>query len=275
MSNYASSNAEIVVRTPGWPGLVRNHLASFARVALACSRLLFWAASNSLGAENPPPPPAGGGIQPTNPHEAIAAFLQLQEQLQATQLAIERNFKETKAAVAQNAEAWSKGLQTVQQTFVVQRAQDLAAMQKSNQVMLMVAGTLAAAGFCSLLLVAYFQWCVSRGLAEIAAALPTALRLGQGAAMEALGPAEEPTVPLLDAPEPQEQPRREPDPASPSVSRPRLGLGRSIERRLFPHPGQALRRRQFRALSLALLFGLIFAAAMALGLYLLYKGPRI
>ena len=275
MSNYASTKAEIVVRTPGWPGLVRNHLASFARVALACPLLLFWAASNSLGAESTAPPPVGSEIQPTNTHEANAAFLQLQEQLQATQLAIERNFQETKAAVAQNAAAWSKGLQTVRETFVVQRAQDLEAMQKTNQVMLMVAGTLAAVCFFSLLLVAYFQWCMSRGLAEIAAVLPAALRLGQGAALEALGPAEDPTVPLLGAAQPQGHLRREPDPALPSVSRPRLGLGRSIERRLFPHPRQALRRRQFRALSLALLFGLIFAAAMALGLYLLYQGPRI
>jgi hypothetical protein len=275
MSKYPSSNAEIVVRTPGCPGLVRNHLAPFARIAFACLLLLFWTASNSLGAANTPPLLVGSGVQPTNAHEAIAAFLQLQQQLQATQLAIERNFQETKAAVAQNAEAWAKGLQTVQETFVVQRARDMEVMQRSNQVMLMVAGALAAVGFCSLLLVAYFQWCMSRGLAEIAAALPTAPRLGQGAALDALGPAEEPTVPLIGAAEPQGQPRREPDPASPSVSRPRLGLGRSIERRLFPHPGQALRRRQFRALSLALLFGLIFAAAMALGLYLLYKGPRI
>ena len=275
MSNYASSITEIVVPPPGRPGIARNHLASFARVALACPLLLFWAASNSLGAENAAPPPVGSENQPTNADEANAAFRQLQEQFQATRLAIERNFQETKVAVAQNAEAWSKGLKTVQETFVVQRAQDLKVMQKSNQVMLMVAGALAAAGFCSLLLIAYFQWCMSRGLAEITSLLPTAPRLGQGTELEALGPAEEPTVPLLGAAESQGHPRREPDPAPPSVSRPRLGFGRTIERRLFPHPGQALRRRQFRALSLALFFGLIFAAAMALGLYLLYKEPRI
>jgi hypothetical protein len=148
------------------------------------------------------------------------------------------------------------------------------AMQRSNRVVLMVAGTLAVVGFCSLLLVAYFQWCMSRGLAGIAAALPTALTLGHGAAWDALGPAEEPTVPLIEATEPQEQQRREPEQASPSGSRPRRGFGRSIERRLFPNPGDSVRRRQFRAFKVALLFGLIFSAAMALGLYLLYKGPR-
>jgi hypothetical protein len=271
---YASDNAGIVVRMPGWPWLVRNHVTSLARVALACPFLLFWAASNSLGAESTPPPSAGSEIEPTNAHEAIAAFLQLQEQLRATQLAIERNFHETKAVVAQNAEAWSKGLQTVQETFAVQRARDMEAMQRSNQLHLMVAGALAAAGFFALLLVAYFQWCMSRGLAEIAAALPTALRLDLGTPLDALGPGEELPLPLLEAPEPQEQPRREVDAASPSAPRPRRGLGWSIGRRLFPNPGDALRRRQFRALGLAMLFGLFFAAVMALGLYLLYKGPR-
>ena len=93
-----------------------------------------------------------------------------------------------------------------------------------------------AAGFFALLLVAYFQWCMSRGLAEIAAVLQTALRLGQGAAWDALGPAEPPPA-AARAPEPQAQPRRELDSASPSASRPRLGFGRSIERRLFPNPG--------------------------------------
>jgi hypothetical protein len=274
LSLYASSNAGIVVRMPGWLALVRLPLASLRRVALTFPLLLSWTAARALGAESTPLPPPASEIARTNAHEAIAAFLQLQEQLQVTQLALDRNFQETKKAVAQNAEVWSKGLQTIQETFARQRARDLEAMQRSSQLMLMVAGTLAAAGFFALLLVAYFQWCMSKGLAEIAATLPTAFRLVQGATSDALGPAEQATAPLLDALEPEEQPRRELGPASPSVSRPRRGFDWSIGRRLFPNPGDALRRRQFRALGLALLLGLVFAAAMALVLYLLYKGPR-
>jgi hypothetical protein len=257
-----------------WRAFVRIPLASFARVALAWPLLLSCTASNNLGAEGTPPPPLASETAPTNAHEAIATVLQLQEQLQATQLALERNFQEAKTAVAQNAEVWSKGLQNVQESFARQRARDLEAMQRASQLMLMVAGTLAAAGFFALLMVAYFQWCVSKGLAEIAATLPTTLRLVQAATSGALGPAEPAAVPLLDAPEPQQPPRRELDAASPSTSRPRRGLGWSVGRRLFPNPGDALRRRQFRALGLALMFGLVFAAAMALLLYLLYKGPR-
>jgi hypothetical protein len=44
----------------------------------------------------------------------------------------------------------------------------------------------------------------------------------------------------------------------------------SIESRLFPDPGDSLRRRQFRALKTALLVGLVCAAVVALALYALY-----
>jgi hypothetical protein len=270
----AANNAGIFARRTCPPGRVRILLALCAHVILACPLLLFCAASPSPGAESSPQSPPAGKTELTNAHEAIAAFLRLQGQLHATQLAVERSLQETKAAVAQNAAAWSNGLQSVQETLAVQRARDREALQKSNRFMLLVVGTLAAGGFCALLLVAYFQWCMSRGLAEIAAALPTAPRLVHRAALDALGPEEQAPLPLLDATEPPEQPRREPDQASPSGSRPRRGIGRSIERRLFPKPGDSLRRRQFRALKVALLFGLIFAAAMALGLYLMYKGLR-
>ncbi len=271
---YALNNLGIVCPRPGDPALVGMPLGSFARPILTCLLLLSWAPSNSLGAGSTAPPPFAGEAEPTNVQAAAAAVLQLQEQLRATQLAIERNLLETKAAIAQNAATLSNGLQIVQDTFAVQQARELEAMQRSNQFMLRVGGALAAAGFLALLLVACFQWYMSRGLAEVAATLPTALKLVEEATSNSLGPAEQAALPLLNAPGLQGQPRREPGPRCPAGLMPRRGFGRTIERRLFPHPGDALRRRQFRALGLALLFGLIFAAVVALVLYLLYKGPR-
>ena len=44
----------------------------------------------------------------------------------------------------------------------------------------------------------------------------------------------------------------------------------SIETRLFPHPGDSLKRRQFRALKTAVLVGVICAGIMAAMLYALY-----
>ena len=154
----------------------------------------------------------------------------------------------------------SNGLQIVQAAFAAQRARDMEDMQKSNKIILLVAGTLAAMGFLSLLVVTYLQWCMSKGLAEISAALPAALSMVHSAGLDTLGPPEQVTVPLLGEAQPHKQPRR--------------GAGRSIERLLFPNPGDSLRRRQFRTLKVALLVGLIFAAAMALVLYLISRAPK-
>ena len=229
--------------------------------------------SESAGAGSTPPP-LGSQIEQTNAPEAIAAYSQLQAQLHATQLAIERSLQETKAAFAQNAEAWSKGLQAVQEAFAAQRARDMEVMQKSNQVMLMVGGALAALGLFFLLLVACFQWSMSRGLAEISAALPAALGLVRGPDLDALGLAEQATVPLLGSADPHGLPHLEPNQPGPPDLRPHRTTRRSIGRMLFPRPGDSLRRQQFRALMFALLLGLIFAAAMALMLYLIYKAPK-
>jgi hypothetical protein len=270
----ASRNGGIVARIVCRPGLFRIHLASFARVVLACPLLLAWASSEALGAESTPTAPPATQSEQTNAPDAIVAYLQLHEQLHATQLAIERSLLETKVAVAQNAESWSKGLQAVQDALAAQRQRDKDAMQRSNRVVFVAVGTVAAAGFLFLLLIVYFQWCMSRGLAEISILLPIALRQVYGAAMDALDPSDQAAVSLLGATETQQPPPREPDQPSPPGLRPRRGIGWSIERRLFPNPGDSRRKRQFRSLMVALLCGLMVAVAMALVLYLLYKAPR-
>ncbi len=48
----------------------------------------------------------------------------------------------------------------------------------------------------------------------------------------------------------------------------------SIENRLFPDPGDSFRRRQFRALKVAVIVGVICAVVMALVLYLLYSKQK-
>ena len=59
-------------------------------------------------------------------NEALRAYLQLQEQLHATQLAIERSRQEDQAAAAQDSMALSNHLQAIEQSLVVQRAGELA-----------------------------------------------------------------------------------------------------------------------------------------------------
>lgn len=122
-----------------------------------------------------------------NAQETLRAYLQVQEQLRATQLAIERSRKESDEAAARNAETLALRLQAIEQSLASQRARELDAMQSSNRAMLFVAGTFAAIGFVALYLMAHFQSRTVNRLAEIAAALPSGRALGAGSALSALG----------------------------------------------------------------------------------------
>lgn len=248
---------------------VQNHLALFVGVVVVFTLLLASGSWKCLGAESNPPPPAISHIEETNSQALLHAYLQLQDQLRATQLAIEQNRQEAKAAAAQNGEALSKGLQAIQQAFSAQRAQDLEAKQSSNKVMLLVVGAFAALGLLTMFMISYFQWCMSKGLAEMSAALRTALEFEPGSA-PAVAPAEQSTLRLLGTIEQLEKRTHELEQSSNPALRRRKGI--HIENLLFPAPGDSLRRRQFRALKVAVIVGLICATVLALLLYVLTKG---
>jgi tetratricopeptide (TPR) repeat protein len=128
-----------------------------------------------------------GKAEETNTQETLRSYLQLQEQLHATQLTIERNRKEADAAATENAKALTARLQGIEQALASQRAQELEAMQSSNKAMLIVAGLFAALGFLAMLFMAYFQWRTINRLAEISTALPLAHGFGSGPPVGALG----------------------------------------------------------------------------------------
>lgn len=137
----------------------------------------------------------------TNSQELMRVYLQLQEQLHATQLAIEQNRKEAKDAASANAEFLAGRLHDIETALATQRARELEAMQSSNRVMLIVAGTFATFGFVVMLLVAYFQWRTVHGLAEMSTALPAPRSLpppGDGP-LVSIGPAEQSSMRLLGA----------------------------------------------------------------------------
>ena len=125
----------------------------------------------------------------------LRTYLQLQEQLHATQLAVERNRKESLEAAAQTAEVLTTRLQGIEQSLGTQRARELDAMQNSNRVMLIVAGAFAAMGFLAMVLMAFFQWRTVTRLAEMSAALPAAgLGYNQKRAIAELGPGDSPVA---------------------------------------------------------------------------------
>jgi hypothetical protein len=249
------------------PRLVKNHLAWLAVVVVAVPLVLFWGSWEILGAESSPPPPATGRLEETNALESLHVYSQLQQQLQATQLAIEQDRQEIKAATAENAEALSKGLQSIQQAFSAQWARDLAALQRSNTVMLTLAGAFAVMGFLALLILTFLQWRLTKGVAEISAALPTALELGGGSGGAPLGLAEQSGAHLLAAIEQAEKRAHDLEQSLHPVLQRRKRVGMPIEMRLFPAPGDSFRRRQFRALKVAVIVGLISAAVVALLFY--------
>jgi tetratricopeptide (TPR) repeat protein len=126
----------------------------------------------------------------TNAIETLRAYLQLQEQLHATQLALERNRQETEVLAARNAEAVAARFNAIEGTLTAQRLAELntmqQALQSNNHLLLIVGGTIAGIGFLVLLLTAYLQWRSIGRLAEFAAmAQSTRVALPPSSAAEA------------------------------------------------------------------------------------------
>jgi tetratricopeptide (TPR) repeat protein len=163
---------------------IRNQWNLVGAIVAVCSMTMI--SLGCLGAEVSPA--SAAAVSPeTNGQETVRSYLQLQEQIHATQLAIERTRREADEAAAESAKALAVRLQNIEQALSAQRAQELQAMQSSNKVMLIVAGAFAALGLVSMLFMAFFQWRTINRLAEISLALPSPHALGPGHAIAALG----------------------------------------------------------------------------------------
>src|SRR5689334_8986407 len=90
--------------------------------------------------------PAVPTVEDTNSLQTLRTYLQLQEQLHATQIAIEENRKEANAAAARSAETLANRLQAIEQSLAAQRTRELDAMQGSTRLFLWVASGIAALG---------------------------------------------------------------------------------------------------------------------------------
>jgi tetratricopeptide (TPR) repeat protein len=110
----------------------------------------------------------------TNSLETLRTYLQLQEQIHATQLSIEENRKEANAAAARQTEALAGRLEAIEAALSAGRAQNLDVMQGSNRLMVVVAVSIAALGLLAMVLVAFSHWRTMNRFAEIATGLPAA-----------------------------------------------------------------------------------------------------
>jgi len=162
----------------------RNTSFGIARLSVFCGVLLILSAFRAATAETTNAPVQSGE---TNSQE-LRTYLQLQEQLHATRLAIESVGAEAKQAAAQNAEELAVRLHALEQAVAAQRAKELEAMQSSNRNMLYVAGAFASIGCIAMLLMGYYQWRTVNRLAELSAAIPGgAIALGGLRPIAAIG----------------------------------------------------------------------------------------
>ncbi|KAB2653492.1 MAG: tetratricopeptide repeat protein [Verrucomicrobia bacterium] len=111
-------------------------------------------------------------------NETLRSYLQLQEQLHATQLALERNRQETEALAARNAEAVAARFKAIEAAVSTQRLAEMDSMQKTlhsnNRWMLIVGGSIASVGFFVLLATGYLQWRSVNRLAEFSTLIQSA-----------------------------------------------------------------------------------------------------
>ena len=184
-------------------GTLGARLAAWPR-ATFLALILISLSRECLGAEPGLPANSAGRADETNAQDTLRSYLQLQEQIHATQLAVERSRTQAEATAAETTRAFAARLQGIEQALASQRAQELEAMQSSNKVMLVVAGMFAALGLLAMMFMAFFQWRTINRLAEISAALPMAHALGSGAAMSALG-AGDPHLVTISPPEKSSQ----------------------------------------------------------------------
>ena len=139
--------------------------------------------------------------------QAVAnGYLQIQEQLHATLLAIETNRQQAEAEAATNALILGARIGALEQVIADQRANELAAARKTQQLALFMAGAFGLIGLSIMLLMVYFQWRVFTQLIKISARQPSGLAPGNRrtlplveAANELAAPAELPNARLLDA----------------------------------------------------------------------------
>jgi tetratricopeptide (TPR) repeat protein len=114
---------------------------------------------------------------PTNRHEVLDSYLRIQEQLHATQMAIEAMRSQADAAADRNAAAvadsarlFEARIKTIESSLSEQRAFELEALKASNRLTMVVALSLGLLGFCAMILTAFFQWRTLGRLSEIASA---------------------------------------------------------------------------------------------------------
>ena len=109
------------------------------------------------------------GTEAVTRDEMANNYLQIQEQLHATQLAIQQNQEAALEAAQSNATVLVARLQSLELSVAKQRFSDADAARKTQQLTLFMAGACGLVGLGVMLLMVYFQWRAFTQLAHISA----------------------------------------------------------------------------------------------------------
>jgi tetratricopeptide (TPR) repeat protein len=112
--------------------------------------------------------------------EMTSNYLQIQEQIHATQLAIEKAQEAAAVVARNNADTLAVRLQSLEHSVATERAVDADAARKTEQLTLFLAGAFGLAGLGIMLLMVYFQWRAFTQLAEISAQQHKTVTNGNG-----------------------------------------------------------------------------------------------
>jgi tetratricopeptide (TPR) repeat protein len=113
---------------------------------------------------------------------AANGYLQIQEQLHDTRLAIEDSRQEAAADAKQTADLLTARIQTLEQTIATQRANDVEVARKDRQFTLMLSGAFGLMVIAAVLFMAYLQWRAVARLVELAGLRQAEFALGNGRA---------------------------------------------------------------------------------------------
>jgi len=133
--------------------------------------------ARNLAAETNATPPVGTN---STTQSSVSAYLQIQEELRNTQLAIEHNRQQAEAVAKRNADDMAARIEALQQIVATQRASEVEATQKTQQFTLMLAGIFGTIGLLIVLLMAFLQWRTVSRFVELSSLRAPELTMGAG-----------------------------------------------------------------------------------------------
>lgn len=153
-------------------------LALMAGTCLAAN--LFAADTNSFSIPAATPVAVTAAPNTVTREEMMSNYLQIQEQIHATQLAIERAQQDAAVVAKNNADTLAARLQSLEHSVATEHAVDADAARKTQQLTLFLAGAFGLAGLGIMLLMVYFQWRAFTQLAEISSQHHAVITNGNG-----------------------------------------------------------------------------------------------